>query len=192
MKLNIIHLPHRTDRFELLQKELASQGITDYQIWNGIMDAELPARGISRAHKQIVRDAADKGLPEVLIGEDDLHFTGRGAFDFYLNHKPRNFDLYLGGIYHGDIDRDGITRDFSGLTLYMVSSRYYQKFLDSAEDKHIDRFQTNRGRFVVCQPCIVQQHDGFSDNVKKTVEYGSFLKGKTFFTGEGNPPITIR
>jgi len=31
MTLNIIHLPHRTDRLDLLQKELDQEKITDYQ-----------------------------------------------------------------------------------------------------------------------------------------------------------------
>ena len=70
MKLHIIHLEHRTDRTNELEEELASQGITDYMFWQGFHDMEKPSRGIAKAHQQIVAWAADKSLPEVLIGED--------------------------------------------------------------------------------------------------------------------------
>ncbi|MBI1782085.1 MAG: hypothetical protein HYR66_12065 [Sphingobacteriales bacterium] len=66
MKLNIIHLRHRIDRLEILTKELQEQQISDYQMWDGIIDAELPSRGISKAHKQIIMFAKNEKLPEVL------------------------------------------------------------------------------------------------------------------------------
>ncbi|MCI4668213.1 MAG: hypothetical protein MRZ79_08755 [Bacteroidia bacterium] len=86
MKLNIIHLSHRTDRWETLQQELKSQNITDYQIWEGIRDSPT-RKGISRAHKQIVLDAKNRGLPRVLIEEDDISFSDQGAFNYWTTWK---------------------------------------------------------------------------------------------------------
>src|SRR6266404_95325 len=106
MKLNIIHLPHRIDRWMLLQQELSAQNIVDFDIWEGIMDDEGPHVGISRAHKQIVKYALERNWSEVLIGEDDLRFTAEGAFDFFISKKPSDFDIYLGGIYCGNIKGD--------------------------------------------------------------------------------------
>lgn len=96
--LNIIHLPHRIDRWTILMEELRSQSISNYRIWDGIIDGGLSCRGISKAHKQIVAFAKLNHMQYVLIGEDDLHFTAPGAFNFYCDNIPQDFDLFLGGI----------------------------------------------------------------------------------------------
>lgn len=41
-------------RLEVLQKELSFQQISEYQIWNGVVDVESSCRGICRAHKEII------------------------------------------------------------------------------------------------------------------------------------------
>ena len=64
MTLNIIHLPERIDRGELLQKELYEQRIVDYKIWDGIIDPTCTSRGISQAHKQIIRFAKENNFKE--------------------------------------------------------------------------------------------------------------------------------
>ena len=125
MLLNIIHLPHRADRMNLLQNELTSQHIRDYKIWDGIVDREKTCRGISRSHKQIVADAKAKGTPEVLIAEDDIHFTAAGAYNFFMSKIPPEYDIYLGGIIWGKINSDNRVDDFSGTTLYLVHQRFY-------------------------------------------------------------------
>ena len=38
MTIHDIHLPHRNDRLEIVMKELESQKIADYKIWEGIVD----------------------------------------------------------------------------------------------------------------------------------------------------------
>ena len=101
MSLNIIYLRHRIDRLALLQKELDHEKITNYRIWDGIID-ENPCVGIARAHKQIIRFAKESRLPEIVIAEDDLHFTTQGAFEFFLSNKPNVFDIYLGGVMWRD------------------------------------------------------------------------------------------
>ncbi|MGB3946340.1 MAG: hypothetical protein WBM13_00025 [Bacteroidia bacterium] len=165
-----------------LQKELQEQGISEFQIWNGIIDSEITERGISKAHKQIIQYAKDNCLPEVLIGEDDLHFTGKNAFKFFLANVPSDYDIYLGGIYYGRLKSDNTVEDFSGLTLYMVNERFYDTFLSVSENVHLDRALRNKGRFVVCNPLVVVQHNGFSDNVKEEVNYDSFLIERKLFS----------
>ena len=117
MVLNIIHLPHRTDRLKLLNQELIEQNILDYKIWDGIIDKSIPQKGISQAHKQIVKYAQEEKLSEILIAEDDLYFTAKGAFDYFLKNKPSDFDIYLGGIHEGKVKQDNTVADFSGTTL---------------------------------------------------------------------------
>jgi|HubBroStandDraft_5_1064220.scaffolds.fasta_scaffold17127_4 hypothetical protein len=169
--LHIIHLPERTDRWELLQHELEAQQVTDYRIWAGIRDYECPQRGISKAHKQIIAWAKSGGLPAVLIAEDDIAFSGPGALDYFLNEQPSDFDLYLGGIVWGDIQSDHTVDDFAGTTLYLACQRFYPTLLDLPEDKDYDRALAGRGKFVVCSPLVASQHSGFSDHHNRLVSF---------------------
>lgn len=181
MKLNIIHLPHRTDRMDLLLEQLRHQGITDYSIWNGIIDTKITARGISQAHKQIVQFAKENQLPEVLISEDDLKFTSKGAFEFFIKNKPGDFDLYLASIYFGEISQDNKVEDFSGLTFYIISRKFYEVFLNVPEHDNIDRLLKKRGKYIVSNPFTVIQHNGFSDNVKTYCNYDEFLTNRRLY-----------
>ena len=116
MNLNIIHLPYRADRLELLTSELAAQDLKAC-IWPGILSPEDPKKGISRAHKQIVSWAMQQQLSSVMIAEDDIRFTAPGAFDHFIKARPADFDLYLGGIYYGKIREDNTVEDFAGTML---------------------------------------------------------------------------
>jgi len=186
MRLNIIHLPHRTDRLITLRQELVLQNIDDFKIWDGIIDEDCPYVGISKAHKQIVKQARDQNLREVLIGEDDMHFTSLGAFDFFLKNKPSDFDIYLAGIYSGEIKNDSTVDDFAALTLYVVSNRYYDIFLSLPENTHLDRAMRNTGRFIVCCPFVVTQHNGYSDNQRAYCNDDRLLLNRQLYKGNQN------
>jgi hypothetical protein len=183
MTVNIIHLQHRTDRLVMLREELAKQNIGDFKIWGGIIDRDCPYAGISKAHKQIVKYARDENLEEVLIGEDDVHFVSAGAFDFFLRNKPVDFDIYLAGIYNGEIKTDNTVDDFAALTLYIVNRRYYDIFLGLPENTHLDRAMRYTGRFVVCYPFAVTQHNGYSDNLKTYCNDDRYLLGRQLYRG---------
>jgi hypothetical protein len=182
MKLNIIHLPERTDRLIILERELIIQGIKDYQIWKAQKEPN-PITAISKAHKSIVRHAIALNLPSVLIAEDDVHFTAPGAFDHFLRNRPEDFDLYLGGIIYGKINAEHRVFDFSGTMFYMIHQRFYKTFLSTPENQHLDRAQANRGEFVVCYPMVAVQHNGFSDNSKRFFDYEPYLRDKELFSG---------
>ena len=181
MQINIIHLPERVDRLKLLKKELKWQGILDFKIWPGIVDDSIPVRGISKAHKQIVKYANDNELPEVLIAEDDLKFTSIGAFEFFLKGRPSDSDIYLSSIYYGLIAEDNSVNDFSGLTFYIVNQSFYNKFLEIPEHDNLDRLLSKKGKFIVCNPFTVIQHNGFSDNTKRYCNYDIYLTGRKLF-----------
>ena len=127
---NIIHTSRRMDRLVLLQKEMDCQNITNYKIWEGEIHPAATLVGIALSHKKIVQWAKNNNLPECLIFENDIMFTAPGAFDFYLSKKPIDYDLYLGGIYCGNIKRDNTVDDFCGLHCYIVNSRFYDTFLE--------------------------------------------------------------
>ena len=123
-------------------------------------------------------------MQSILIAEDDIKFTDIGAFDFYLKNIPNDFDLYLGGIIWGHLENDNSVKDFSGTMLYMIHERFYDTFLSVDEHYHIDRSLKNKGRFVVCNPMIAVQHNGFSDNLERLMNYDVYLKGRKFYKNE--------
>lgn len=163
--------------------ELHAQHITAYKVWDGIIDNERPCRGISLAHKQIVVNAKERGLKEVIICEDDIKFSAPGAYAFFLQNRPADFDIYLAGVTHGKLNENNIVKDFSGLTLYIVHERFYDVFLSINENEHLDRGLKNKGRYAVCNPFTVTQYNGYSDNEKRYCDYSFYLSESALFKG---------
>ena len=62
-----------------------------------------------------------------------------------------------------------------------MNSRFYDVFLSVPENQNIDRALRNRGKFIVCNPLVAIQHNGFSDNIKQPCNYDIHLKGKLFY-----------
>ena len=118
----------------------------------------------------------DETFPEVLVAEDDIHFTSPGAFRLFLDNKPIEYDIYLGGIIWGKIKEDNSVDDFSGNTLYMVNSRFYSTILSVSEEKDFDRVVANKGKFFVCKPMVVVQHNGYSDNQKRHIDFDPYIR----------------
>ena len=181
MELHIINLKHRSDRLYLLKEELAFQEITNYKLWKGILDTQGPKVGIAKAHKQIVKWAKKLNLESIVIAEDDIIFTDKGAYNYFIEHTPLEYDLYLGGIYYGHIENDRSVPDFSGLTLYRIHKRFYDKFLSCDDLGDLDRQLAAKGKFIVCDPFVVKQRVGFSDNILKYIDYDLYLEGRKFF-----------
>lgn len=159
--------------------ELQSQNITDFMFWPSVHRKTVKA-GINAAHKQIVADAYEKDLPEVAIAEDDILFTSPNSWKYFLEKKPKEFDLYLSMVYLGDPDKDGIVKDFTGMTCYIVSKKFYPTFLTVPDDEHIDRALSGTGVFFVCHPFIAKQYNGFSANTGKSENYDQLLTGREF------------
>lgn len=190
--INILNLQKRTDRRDHVIFEFKKQGIEKYQFWTPINYAPAFV-SISKSHKMIVQDAKNKGSEICCIGEDDLKFSDIGAWEYFINNIPKDFDLYLSSIYWGEINEYNIVKDFSSLTLYIIHSRYYDTFLNTPEIGHLDRSQCMRtppenlpqprGKFVVCNPFTTYQIEGFSDNVQHETDYfKTYMNNRTFFT----------
>lgn len=179
--VHCIHDPSRKDRMYLLEKEIAEQGL-NVRFWPAIYDPVMPFRGVSWAHKQIVRWAALSSEPEAIIMEDDCSFFAPGAFRYYLEQKPADYDLYLGNVFFGWQPGTNRINDFCGLTLYHVHSRFYNRFLYVNEMNHIDREMGKLDAVkIVCDPMVCSQHDGYSDNKKTFGRYEIYLKGCRLF-----------
>lgn len=181
MKVNIIHRPEDYERMPRLLKELEQQGIYDYKMWDGIYHRESVKKSINLAHKQIVEYARFLGEEEVLILEDDIRFCGEGAFSHYLKTKPEKYDLYLGGIYLGEINKNNQVRTFSGLHCYMVHSHFYDTFLSTPDDEHLDRILSNLGEYYVSYPFTSIQYNGKSSQSRKEENYDNLLNGRILY-----------
>lgn len=180
----ILTLHHRNDRQENIIKELSNQN-NDEISWNfnyGFKDHRKTSLNIARGHKMIVQMAKEHDLKEVLILEDDCIFTSPESLNYFFENKPTEFDIYLGGIYYGEIDENNRVKKFSGLHCYIVSQRYYDTFLRlSIAAGNIDTTISNTGgEFVVCNPFIAKQLNDYSDHVKKVVDYEHLLTGRKF------------
>jgi hypothetical protein len=182
MIVNVIHDPARTDRYDLLQKEIETQGL-EVRYWPAVKDPlNRVFVGISQAHKQIIRWAKENRLPSVCVAEDDLFFFAPGAWDYYLSKIPEDFDIYLGNVFHG-LNEDNTTDDWCGMTLYICHERFYDTFLGVTELNHLDRALARKGRYVVCDPMVSSQRAGFSDNKKAHDSYERYLVGRRLFGG---------
>jgi len=177
----ILHMADHTERLPRLLNELENQGIAEYEMWEGIWNIYSTAAGINAAHKQIVDYARLKKWESVIIFEDDIRFCGEGAFNHYLEKIPKDYDIYLGGIYLGDLDDKNRTTAFSGLHCYMVHSRFYDTFLSVPDDEHIDRALSNLGEYYVSYPFTSIQYNGKSSNTKKEENYDNLLTGRLLY-----------
>lgn len=182
MTLHVISNPKRTVRVERLHNEMKRQGITDYKLWPSIHISDKPTRtAISKAHKQIVEWAANEGLEEVFIAEDDIWFPSENGWQYYLENKPQEpYDLYLVGITRGDISNK-ITKRYTGQFGYFIHEKYYDTFLNTDERLDIDGAQSGRGNFHVCYPFAAFCYPGWSDNVMGVMDHSHLLIGREIY-----------
>lgn len=180
MVINCIHDVRRKDRYDLLQKEIELHNL-NIVYWPSVHDTTMPFRGINLAHKQVIIFAKHQGLPMVCISEDDFKLTAPGAWEYFLDNIPNDFDVYLSGIYKGHIKEDGTVDNFCALHLYIVHERFYDKFLAVDEKNNIDTLLGSVGKCVVCQPFVAVQHNGWSDHKNGYYEYEQYLEGRKLF-----------
>lgn len=69
-----INLDHRTDRKELLEKELNELGLP-FERFSAIKDS-FGAVGCSKSHLAVLNLAKERGYPRVMVLEDDFTFIG--------------------------------------------------------------------------------------------------------------------
>lgn len=181
MKIVVIHDFSANDRFDRLMKEFTEQGIKYYTILPAIHSQESALKGINLAHKQCVQYAKDNGLKEICIMEDDVRFTSKNSFNHFIENKPKEFDLYLGGVYLGEILPNNLINSFAGLHCYIIREQFYDTFLSVPDNKHIDRALSNLGTFYVSYPFTSIQYNGYSYNTKQVMNYDSLLENKLLY-----------
>jgi hypothetical protein len=167
----------RSERTNNCIKECERLGIEDYKLWPGVRVPSV-VRSINLAHKQIVEWALENDLDEVCIAEDDFVGTCPNSWKYFLEKKPSSFDMYLSSVFLGEIDESGIVKVFTGMTLYVVSKKFYVKFLTTPDNEHVDISLAHLGDYHVCHPFTFIQRDGFSSNTGKNETYGSFFQNR--------------
>lgn len=168
----------REERVLSICQQSKEQGFA-CRFWEGIIDPRGGFAGINLSFKKIIRWAKENNLPMVTIGEDDLLFSAQGAWQYYLDNMPKKFDLYSGGIYSGQIKDGRIMNGWSGNTLTTFHSRFYDFFLSLPETDHIDRRMGNHcfeKMFMVCEPAVVYQLEGYSDNHRRLTKHAGYLE----------------
>lgn len=179
--MNILNA--RSERTEKLLSELNRCGITDYTLWPGVFAGSVK-KSINLAHKEVVKWALENDLDEVVIAEDDLLPTHPNSWKYYLDNRPLVFDLYLSSVFLGDVDNDNRVKEFTGLTLYTISKRFYVKFLMTPDDEHLDHALVGLGDFRVCPKFCFIQSDGLSSNTGKWETYTQFFQNREMYVGQ--------
>lgn len=186
LPVNIINLITRPERKEQAEKQAEEQGFYA-RFFEGIVHRHDRKRGICEAHKQVVRDAKECGYKYTIIAEDDILFTAKGGWDYFLSRIDAvgHFDLLFSMIYVGAINEENrIEGLFSGMTMYCVPQHFYDFLLNLPDSCHIDRelgLTSHIHRYLVCDKFVCYQDGSRSDNNFMTCDYSPYLEGRKIF-----------
>lgn len=193
-----INLAHREDKWQLCEAEFDKHGLTVwmYPAVNGndveyFGDLKKGVIGCALSHRNIIRDAKEMGLDNVLILEDDVEFDPElnEKFTNWITEVPENWDmLYLGGNHNTKRHDNKISPHVLKLSktqathAYAVRHTVYDLILDRLNniDKDVDviymdiQKQCNAYCFT---PRLAWQRAGVSDIWNQHVDY-NFLRDK--------------
>lgn len=179
MRKVIIYDDRKPDKKELFLAELKKQWIFHFEIFPCIVLPNV-VESISESFKSVIRSAKKNGDTEILIMEDDICFPNEGGFEYFMNWKPKDYDVYLGGSYLID---NRITysvpivkvSEWVGNHCIIVSERYYDTWLSTNSKLHCDTVHSGLGEFYVCFPFPAIQRVGFSANNQAVCDYNQQL-----------------
>lgn len=180
--VHCINLSKREDRLLSIAKQAKTQGFA-LKLWEATTGV-IAFKAITQSHLKIIRYAKEQGLKSVTVCEDDAIFTSPKAFDYYISKMPEDYDVYLGMIYAGEVKDSRVMNGFSGLTLYTVHERFYDEFLASNPEDHLDRGLGNscfKNKYYVCEPYVCYQSGGFSDNRREIMNYQVYHDSMNFY-----------
>lgn len=178
--LNIIFDGRQPEDKERLIKEFGEQGITNYKFWDAIVLKDSVVKSINLSHKMVVKYAKDNNHTECCLMEQDIYFTSPNAWRFFLDNKPESFSLYLWGSYIVPLSNHKIC----GFQLYVIHSSFYDAFLSTPDDVHIDTYMDElKGDYKFCYPFPALQRAGFSSNNMAVVDYNKILSEQDIYKG---------
>lgn len=183
----IINLPERTDRLRSINSELKWLFFDEsYTLVDGVRSTKAKD-GIAMSHLSCIKSASEMFAPYCIIIEDDCVFQAKEKTREYvykaLENLPDDWDLLLAGVYESKRSQPFNeywfkTNEFCGLHFYIVKNTAYEKILSFDSDSHIDRWMARDSGLncYVSKKFFATQLNGFSDNVKKDVDYSDKLK----------------
>ena len=189
-----INTQERSDKHEYINGVMMAQNLKA-QFYRPKRNMESGAKGCRESHLAVLRDARKRGLPSVLIFEDDVEFVG----DIREVVLPKEWDMfYIGGNWVDILDKsesDNYCRVRSWSTYgYAVNRAFYDVLIDGLEktEKEIDRYYLENihpnHRVYMSKPQIVVPSEKFEDSdiMGKTMDYGFLREAEKINLGEKN------
>lgn len=152
-----INLDHRTDRKELLEKELNELGLP-FERFSAIKDS-FGAVGCSKSHLAVLKLARERNYPRVLILEDDFTFvSNRNVFENVIGQirddgKP--YDVCL--ISYNDKNSLETPEKYwkkitnaQTMSGYMVQQHYYDTLINNLEESIPLLTKTHKKYYYAC------------------------------------------
>ena len=176
----LINLPKRTERRAESEKNIKTFFNNDNEriyLSYGV-ELENTTHGVREAHKNAIRVAVANEEKSALIFEDDILFRD-GALDYFntlMQNLPDDYDVVLFGIYSGQICKtenlyfDKVNK-FSGLQMYLINERAYEKILNYSGGQPIDHWIGLNLNCYISKKHFSYQKDGYSDNAKTVTKY---------------------
>ena len=183
-----INLNNRPDKKQKVQEQFDK-----YNLNVKFFNAELhqnPARGCLESHIEILIDAKERGLKNVLIFEDDIEILDN-FLNINWNNIPADWDmLYLGGNHYEILEHT--SKDFKKIRswstyAYAINSSLFDIIIQESinSNKEIDKFYLENihpnYNCYMTNPKVIIPCDGenYSDIMGKNMDY-SFLRNKIY------------
>jgi len=186
-----INLDHRTDRRAEIEAECARMGLAVERF--PARTSVTPTHGCALSHLEGLKLARDRGLPEVLLFEDDFQFLiSRDQWTDLLAHLPADYDVVMLSYnllqsepYN---DRFGRVLEVQTASGYLVHARFYDTLIATLEEGYARLLETNAhwiymndqywkrlqptSRWYYSLLRVGKQRPGFSDLGQKFVDNG--------------------
>lgn len=192
-----INMDHRTDRKKQCEDQFSKFEISGMERMPGIVKGEYA--GCGEAHKQIVRNAIERGWKSVLIFEDDFYIMNppsTGIENYHLSYKESmlkyleqsekiNWDVqFFGTILHAPLlklnDNVGKIQSAKSAHALVLRESVYQDVLDWSYEKYdqLDHYyyttlQKTRN-FISSYPILINHgwpEGDVSDLLKRQITY---------------------
>lgn len=178
---NILFDDRRVELYDVIVEEMKRQGIKEYKWHSPIFEGSV-VHSINISQKKIVREAKERGDKICVIFEQDIFFPADDGWEYFINNIPNDFDIFIGGSYLVD-NRIEYTspvtkvNEWVGNHCIAIHEKYYDAFLSTDQEQHIDTAQGGRGDFYLCYPMAALQRPGkSSNNGYEVVNYNILLR----------------
>lgn len=187
--INCLTTYSRSDRHSQIIKQSVDQDFSIKFFFGERSENRVDTKKmICQGHKKIIQYAKDNKLPFCVIAEDDLIFFAPGAYKYFIDNIPDDYDLWMAVIYSGQLEPETfrVLNGFSGgMSLYCIHERFYDFVLNEIpDDCHIDREIGNtcfKHKYFQCNPIVGHQSGGMSDNLKSIMFYDVYLEGRDIY-----------